>query len=723
MDLRRVATGLVILVTLSSCSASGARTSERSRADERIVERSPTLPDPASAPDARGRPDREAAARLAVNRVEPIAGGLRLSHPRRTVDFTSDGVRVWGVRGAPDWRWTLASVRSSAGAELVAIEPVTPVRAVDGNVRYDRGRVREEYRFDTNSFEQRFVVPSALPLAGGDLVVTGTIRSGGRHERGPERWQWRGDGAEVWLGDARVFDADGRVIPCSFDVSATATRLVVNGAALASAAYPVTIDPEIGSNDVRISDMGPNGDPAYDAFKPAVAYNSINDTYVVVWEGDDSTGGLVEGETEIFGQVITASGSQTGYSDVRISYAGGTGTADYKAHDPAIAFNSTYGQFLVVWSADSPDGDLVDGEFEIWGQVVDAYLFPQYGGNFRISTMGPDGDRDYDANRPSATYNPSPDEYLVVWDGDTNTGGLVDEENEIWAQRVYSTGVPVGSNLRISDMGGTGDPAYDAIQPDVTFNTEDLEYLIVWTGDDDSGSLVDDEFEIYAQLMDQFGGGVGTNDARVSDMGGTGDPTYGAYAPAVAYNPKANQYLVVWLGDDDVGGLVDNEFEVFSQRMDAALGGLGSNDYRVSDAGGVGDATYQVMWGPDVVYNPIDDEYMAVWSGEDTVDGMVNNEWEVFAQRMTGTIVGAGPNDERVSDAGGLGNTTYQTQEVAVAANAANGQFLVVWGGDDNTGTLVNDEEEIFIQRMKGWYVFADDFESGNIDNWGSSAP
>lgn len=370
----------------------------------------------------------------------------------------------------------------------------------------------------------------------------------------------------------------------------------------------------------------------------------------------------------------------------------------------------------------SSGGTHFPGEREIWGQVIDAYIFPQFGGNFRISTMGPDGDNLFDANRPSATYNPAADEYLVVWDGDGDTGGLVDGENEIWAQRVYSTGILVGSNLRISDMGGTGDPSFDANQPDVAFNTEDLEYLIVWSGDDDTGSLVDDEFEIYGQLMDQFGGGVGPNDARLSDMGGVGDSTYGAYAPAVAYNSNANEYLVVWQGDDD-GGLVDNETEVFSQRMDAALGGLGSNDFRLSDAGGIGDATYRVMWGPDVVFNPIDDEYMVVWAGEDTVDGMVNNEWEVFAQRLTSDIQGAGPNDERVSDAGGLGNTTYLTYDVAVAANGANGQFLVAWGGEDSVGSLVDGEEEIFIQRMKGWFVFANGFESGDIDAWSSSAP
>ena len=64
----------------------------------------------------------------------------------------------------------------------------------------------------------------------------------------------------------------------------------------------------------------------------------------------------------------------------------------------------------------------------------------------------------------------------------------------------------------------------------------------------------------------------------MSDMGGTGDLLYDGFHPSVAYNPMRNEYLVVWQGDDNVGGLVDNEFEIFSQRMDADMGGFGGND-------------------------------------------------------------------------------------------------------------------------------------------------
>ena len=125
-------------------------------------------------------------------------------------------------------------------------------------------------------------------------------------------------------------------------------------------------------------------------------------------------------------------------------------------------------------------------------------------------------------------YNPSPDEYLVVWDGDDDAGSLVDDELEIWAQRVYSTAVLVGSALRVSDMGGTGDANYDALAADVAYNTTDHQYLVVWQGDDDAAGRVDDESEIWGQRMDQNGGGLGANDARISDVGGDGDAAYGA---------------------------------------------------------------------------------------------------------------------------------------------------------------------------------------------------
>jgi hypothetical protein len=273
-------------------------------------------------------------------------------------------------------------------------------------------------------------------------------------------------------------------------------------------------------------------------------------------------------------------------------------------------------------------------------------------------------------------------------------------------------------------MGGTGDADYNALDPDVAYNSRDFEYLIVWYGDDNTGGLVNQEFEIYAQLVDEDLVGVGPNDYRISDVGGIGNPAYEASLPAVAYNSMRNEYLVVWRGDDNVGGLVDTELEVFSQRLDADLGGLGSNDFRLSDVGGVGDPDYDVWWGPEVAYSPILDQYMVVWGGEDDVGGQLEGEQEIFAQMLTGDAsTGIGPNDERISDAGGIGEISYTTYSPVVAANSWNGQFLVAWDGDDNVGSLVLGEYEIFIQRMDGMAVFVDGFESTDTTGWSSVQP
>jgi len=682
------------------------------------------LAGPAPTPAAERYITAEEAAAIAVNDLIEQGGGYHLRHPRRLVDFTPAGVRVEGRRGGLEWTWSLEAISSSTGHFVTAVEPVAPVTVEPTLIRYDRCQLFEDYRLKQNSVEQLLVIPEPLDLEGADLVVTGRVSCEGELADTAEGWTWRGAHGEVTLGRVTVIDADGVSIPARLEVGAMSTRLVVDGDGLLTAAYPVVVDPEIGSNDYRISDMGPDGDPDWDAFDAAVAYNSINNTYLVVWAGDDTPGGQVDEEYEIFGQILSSSGTQLGYNDVRISYAGGTGSYNTRAFNPDVAFNSNYNQFLVVWSADNPEDGCVDNEFEIWGQVVDPALFPLYGGNFRISFNGGSGDPVYDADYPAVVYNPNADEYLVAWESDDTVQGMVDNEYEIFAQRVYSTGILVGSNLRISDMGGSGDALYDAFSPDVAFNSEDFEYIIVWYGDDNTGGLVDDEYEIYGQLITWNGVGTGPNDFRISDMGGTGDLTYDAFHPSVAYNPLRNEYLVVWQGDDNVGGLVEGEFEVFSQRMTTDIAGLGGNDFRLSDVGGIGDPDYDVAWGPEVTYSPLLDQYLVVWGGEDNVGGMINDEWEIFAQMLNGNVTdGIGPNDERISDAGGIGELSFTTYSPVVVANTWNGQFLVAWHGDDNEGSLVQGEREIFIQRMDGMDIFSDAFESGNTVGWSSAVP
>jgi hypothetical protein len=64
---------------------------------------------------------------------------------------------------------------------------------------------------------------------------------------------------------------------------------------------------EIGGNDLRLSDMGPDGSTDFNVEYAAVAYNSTDNQYLVVWSGDTLEPlVLADEEYEIFGQRMIA---------------------------------------------------------------------------------------------------------------------------------------------------------------------------------------------------------------------------------------------------------------------------------------------------------------------------------------------------------------------------------------------------------------------------------
>ncbi len=527
----------------------------------------------------------------AVNTLRPDGDRLVLRQPHDRVEFAAEGVRFEPRRG-PAWSWSLRSVEVGGtalpGVRLAGVGP----RADGLTARYERGALVEEYVAHAEGIEQRFVL-GAPPAAAGALVLVGEVASTGSFETLARGWRWRNDRGAVRLGEVFAYDATGAALPATLEVTATGTRIVLDGAALAAARYPVTVDPEIGANDFRISDMGGTGDTGYDAFEPAVAYNATDNEYLVVWHGDDDIGGLVDDEYEIFGQRLdAATGAEVGSNDFRISDMGGTGDVTYGALLTAVAYNTTDNEYLVVWRGDDNVGGLVDDETEVFGQRLDGATGAEVGSNdFRISDMGGTGDANYDIYSVDVAYNAADNEYLVVWRGDDNVGGLVDNEYEIFGQRLdAATGAEVGGNdFRISDMGGTGD--------------------VELRGRRCRGGLQRDRQRIPGGLEGrrqrrrargqrvrdlrpaaQRGHRHGPRQRRLPHQRHGAAPATRATAPAipaVAYNAADNEYLVVWMGDDNVGGLVDNEYEIFGQRLDAATGAeVGSNDFRISDDGG-----------------------------------------------------------------------------------------------------------------------------------------
>ena len=213
-----------------------------------------------------------------------------------------------------------------------------------------------------------------------------------------------------------------------------------------------------------------DGNADYDANAPAVAYNSTDNRYLVVWHGDDDFGPLVNGEEEVYGQHIDASNGHELGGDQRFSDMGGYGTIRPSGRYPAVAFSGTDHEYLVVWSGCETNCGFLDSEHEIYGQRLDAGDLSEEGNNdFRISSMGPLGDHRFDAFSPAVAYNSTDNQYLVAWHGDDNTPPLANNEYEIFGRRVYgdlADGDMIDADhFRISSMGDDGVTTYYAYRP------------------------------------------------------------------------------------------------------------------------------------------------------------------------------------------------------------------------------------------------------------------
>jgi hypothetical protein len=240
-----------------------------------------------------------------------------------------------------------------------------------------------------------------------------------------------------------------------------------------------------------ISAMGGYGNANYDAFNPDVAYNSTDNQYMVVYEGDESFYGVANDEFEIWGARLNATGGAMGVRDFRISTMGPSDNADYDAFDPAIAYNSHNNQYLVVWEGEDSAADV----FDIFGQRLEANGLSVGSDDFYLSHVGSGPNSDYDALNPAVAYDEANNEYLAVWQDDE----LADGEYEIWGQRVdAATGTAIDIDTRLSDMGPDGDAHYIAQTPAVAYSgVSNNEYLVVWSGD----NRTDGEFEIWGQRL------------------------------------------------------------------------------------------------------------------------------------------------------------------------------------------------------------------------------
>ena len=632
------------------------------------------------------------AAVRAHNDLRQTADGVRLAHRAYQVAFAPDELAVRPRRG-PAWRWRLTRVRGESGAPVpgVSCDATAPRIAAPTRVAYRRGRVEEQYVVLPDSIEQRFVLERELGLGGEDLVIEGAVTCAGAFERTPSGWRWYDALGAVTLGTVYVYDSRGEPLPATMEVDRRTSRIRVDGAALARAAYPVVVDPEIGPNDFRISDMGPDGDVLYDAENPAVAYNPIQNEYLVVWAGDDAPLPLSNGRPEIFGQRIdAATGQEVGPNDFLISDPGPCCSGTYSSHWPAVVYNPAHHEYLVVWREGFATVQIVEGNFDIHGQRLDAATGLEVGPNdFPISDVG--SGFQFQADAPALAYNSTDDEYLVVWPATTDNPALHPNEYEVYGQRLDWTGAEIGADdFRISDMGPDGDLQFqvgpiqfngDAVA--LAYNAVNNECFVVWAGNDDTPPLTSGQFHIFGQRIDAATGAeVGLNDVLLSDPPAEGEFKFDLF-PSVAHGTLNNEYVVVWssfLGISNIRG----------RRLDGATGTkLGTGELSISgpDPAGV----------PAITYDASHDEYLVTWNGS------IGGESEALGQRIeaaTGTRLP--PFEFRISETGPAGPSAFGVFNTASAFNPLGGEYLVVWsgGGPDSPTSSENGEFEIYGQRL-----------------------
>jgi hypothetical protein len=175
----------------------------------------------------------------------------------------------------------------------------------------------------------------------------------------------------------------------------------------------------------------------------------------------------------------------------------------------------------------------------------------------------------------------------VVWQGITVDG----DPYKIYGQRLSSSGALSGSNFAIGYTGSEENQYH----PNVAYNPNESEYLVVWHDDRDSGSL-------YAQRVSSSGALLGSNFIVSSSE-------IAMKTPSIVFNAVDNQYLVVW------EKWRPSSEDIYAQRV-SRTGTLVGTEIVIRSGSAA-------SLNPSVNYNPQCNEYFITWDENGNILGQV----------------------------------------------------------------------------------------------------
>ena len=245
---------------------------------------------------------------------------------------------------------------------------------------------------------------------------------------------------------------------------------------------------------------------------PSVAYDTVNQRYLVVWHETDSSN-----YSNIYGQLVNADG--TLYKTVS-EFNFWISTATNHQLYSSVAYDTVNQRYLVAWQ------DYRNGWSFIYGQLVnaDGTLYnTDSNTNFVISNGA------QVQNYPSVAYDALNQRFLVVWHEESGSS------TNIWGQLVNANGTLYSTASDVNFV--ISNATNSQLNPSVAYDPVNQRFLVVWF--DHRGGT----YDIYGQLVNA----AGTLYSTASDVNFViSNATYDQYLPSVAFDTANQRFLVVW---------------------------------------------------------------------------------------------------------------------------------------------------------------------------------
>jgi hypothetical protein len=399
---------------------------------------------------------------------------------------------------------------------------VDPVQT-GSTIGFDRGSVLENYALNVGSVEQTFTFGS-LPV-GGDLVVRVGIDTALAFSESPDGLRFGNELGYVSYGHATAIDASGHSVAATSIFEDGAVEIRVPASFLASAAYPVTIDP-------IVTTFGVDTSASIDS-SPDVAFTGGR--YLACFERV-----FAATDHDVWAQQYDLTGTLVAGSGAYIDF-----TTSYWA-TPRAASNNIANNYMVVAAV----GDPAAVARVIMGRTRDA-ASTTMGVQFTISTGASGSDQFYpDVGGDPVTVGPT--YYMVTWE---STFAATD--HDIYARLVSSGSVLQGTGPIFVDFSTQDDnrPTISKCDGQAPFTFANQRWTIVW-----DRVFVSTDHDIYGSQYLWDGSLV--NGTFLIDFSGSDDMFAMASSLLDGTGTGERDYLVVYqrdlLSDHNIRGQVLN---------------------------------------------------------------------------------------------------------------------------------------------------------------------